>query len=134
MPSRSCPDRLVRVAVPAPAMTPPRRTLDVSSLSATQGAAYASKGAPARIRAACRAGCLPLADALPVLSHPGPGGDAGSTGSIHPEAAGSPRQPLAGGDAAPNSCFHGCAIAAIVSAAAGRTNASAHARTGNLDA
>jgi hypothetical protein len=50
---RSCPDRAVRAAVPAPAMIPPRRTLDVPSLSATSGAAYASKGAPARIRA-CR--------------------------------------------------------------------------------
>src|SRR6266536_3274113 len=69
----SCRDRLARVAVPAPAMNPPRRTLDVSSLSGSWDAAYASKGAPAHIHAAC-ARCLPLADALPVLPHPGSGG------------------------------------------------------------
>jgi hypothetical protein len=51
-------------------MTPPRRTLDASSLSATSDAAYASRDAPARIHAACCAGCLPLAAALPVLPHP----------------------------------------------------------------
>src|SRR4029077_6877670 len=59
MPSRSCPDRPVRAAVPAPAMTPPRRTLDVSSLSAPSGAAYASKGAPARVQPAAHDGWPP---------------------------------------------------------------------------
>jgi hypothetical protein len=47
---------------------PPRWTLDVSSLSATSDAAYASKDAPVRIHTACCAGCLPLAGALPAAA------------------------------------------------------------------
>src|SRR6185312_297221 len=99
---------------------------------------FCIEGRITRIRAACCAGCLPLADALPVLPRPGPDG----TASISAEAAGRASQPFAsrvGGlgwqDAVPPQLFPWVRYYRHrLCRSRTKTNAPAHTRTGNLDA
>jgi hypothetical protein len=119
---RSCPDRAVRAAVPAPAMTPPRPTLDVSSSLPPQARlmrrrahqlAYVRPVVPDVCPRPLRFQCCPTLDLTASLAAPA---------AFGAQAAGGARQPfrkialaaLAGGMPHPTAISTGAATAVIV--------------------